>query len=46
MILTSWIKYDHKIKKIIIYVNFTLIYVNYIEKIFFLNFIKNILIFF
>ena len=40
MILTSWIKYGYKIEKIIIYVNFMLIYVNYIEKIFFFKFYK------
>jgi len=38
MTLTSWLEYDHEIKKIIIYVDFTLIYVNNIEKIIFKNF--------
>jgi len=36
MTLTSWLKYDHEIKKMIIYVNLMLIYVNNIEKFFFL----------
>ena len=35
MNLTSWFKYDHEIKKMIIYVNFMLIFVN-IEKFYFL----------
>jgi len=34
MTFTSWLKYYHEIKKIIIYVNIMLIYVNNIEKIF------------
>ncbi len=32
MTLTSWLKYNHEIKKMIIYVNVMLIYVNKIEK--------------
>jgi len=35
MTLTSWLKYDHENKKMIIYVNVMPIYVNNIEKIFF-----------
>ena len=35
MTLTSWLKYDHEIKKMIIYVIVMLIYVNNKEKIFF-----------
>ncbi len=35
MTLTSLLKYDHEIKKMIIYVNVMLIYVNNIEKNFF-----------
>ena len=31
MTLTSWLKNDHEIKKMIIYVNVMLIYVNNIE---------------
>jgi hypothetical protein len=32
MTLTSWLKYDHEIKKMIIYVNIMLIYVNNIYR--------------
>ena len=32
MTLTSWLKYDHEIKKMIFYVNVMLIYVNNIDK--------------
>jgi len=32
MTFTSWLKFDHEIKKMIFYVNFMLIYVNNIEK--------------
>ena len=35
--MTSWLKYDHEIKKMIIYVIVMLIYVNNKEKIFFWN---------
>jgi len=38
MNLISWLKYDQEIKKMIIYVNIMLIYVNNIEK-FFLKFL-------
>ncbi len=34
MNMTSWLKYDHKTKKMIIYVNVMLIYVNNKKKIF------------
>ncbi len=32
MTLTSWLKYDHEIKKMIVYVNVLLIYVNNIDE--------------
>ena len=36
MTWTSWLKYGHEIKKMIIYVNVMLMYVNNIEHFFFL----------
>jgi len=42
MTLTSWLKYDHEIKKMIIYVNIMLIYVNNIYRTIYL---KKILIY-
>jgi len=30
--MTSWLKYDHEIKKMLVYVNFMLIYVKNIKK--------------
>ena len=45
MTLTSWLKYDHEIKKMIGYVNFMLIYVfNKEKKIFQKNIFQKILI--
>ena len=41
MTLTSWLKYDHEIKKMIIYVNVMLICVNNIDK----KYLKQILIY-
>ena len=38
MTLTSWLKYDHEIKKMIVYIDVMLVNVNNIEKIFLINF--------
>ncbi len=32
MTLTLWLKYDHEMKKIIIYVNFMIIYINITDR--------------